>query len=62
MEYQVNHENPNPKPSEVIYVFLNAIATVAVNLVRLTAECLWMLGNGAVKLVSRPAAEETESK
>ena len=49
----------NPKPSEVVYVFLATIATILLDTVRLVAKCLWLLGSHAVKLVtSSPKSEK----
>jgi glucose uptake protein GlcU len=47
----------NPKPSEVVYVFLHAIATLVVNIVKLVAGCIWLIGDRGVKLVSTAKAD-----
>ena len=51
----------NPKPSEVIYVFLYAIAAVAFNVVMLIVICLWSVGRCAAKLVTSPERTESEN-
>jgi len=50
------------KPSDVVYLFLHGIATIAVNLTRLTVGCLWMLGAGAVKLATGSKEKKATSK
>ena len=49
-------KDENPKPSEVIYVFLQAIATIVVTICTLVTGCLWLLGGRAVKLVTGESA------
>lgn len=59
----MNHENH--KPSEVIYVFLNAIANVVLNLAKLTGLLggyLWMAGMRLIKLAPGPTSNETKPK
>jgi hypothetical protein len=45
------------KPSEVIYAFLHAIATICTNIVKLIFGCLWLVGDRAVKLITSKSAK-----
>lgn len=45
------------KPSEVIYAFLQAIATICTNTVKLIFVCLWLVCDRVVKLITSDSAK-----